>query len=195
MLSALKLGLLGKHFENLVCIAVKVDKVNLNCNWKNVVIIFLDRCTTFSRGWPHWQYGSNTGWVSQTQYVVVIYTGDPRTCAIFILAWASNWGSSGFPRNQNKSGSSGAYVTCIYRSLSMKVNTCKMLHGARRSWAHLFCVCGRPKPEDPQFEPHSWRRHYTGRYRRSGISRVYLWLLYKYDKGHWLKSAYINFSY
>ena len=33
-----------------------------------------------------------------------IYKGDPRTCAIFIPAWGSNWpywGSSGFSRNQN----------------------------------------------------------------------------------------------
>ena len=25
-----------------------------------------------------------------------MYMGDPRTCAIFILEWGSNWGSSGF---------------------------------------------------------------------------------------------------
>ena len=29
--------------------------------------------------------------------------------------------------------------------------------------------------EDPKFEPHGWRRHYTGWYRRSEISGVYLW--------------------
>ena len=26
-----------------------------------------------------------------------IYTGDPRTCAIFIPVWGSNWWYSGFP--------------------------------------------------------------------------------------------------
>ena len=54
-----------------------------------------------------------------------------------------------------------------------------MLHSTWRSWAHLFCVCfcvcGRQKPKDPQLELHGWRRHYTGLYRRSGISGVYLW--------------------
>ena len=40
-----------------------------------------------------------------------IYKGDPRTCAIFIPAWGLNWGSLGFPRNQNNRGSSSAYVT------------------------------------------------------------------------------------
>ena len=47
-----------------------------------------------------------------------------------------------FPRNQNNRGSSGAYVTCIYCGLSMKINTPQTPHGARRSWTHLFCVCG-----------------------------------------------------
>ena len=38
-----------------------------------------------------------------------------------------------------------------------------------------FCVCVRQKHEDPQIEPHGWRRHYIGRYRESGISPLYLW--------------------
>ena len=38
-------------------------------------------------------------------------------------------------------------------------------------------MCGRQKHEYPQFEPHGWRRHYTGRYTRSGISPVYMWCL------------------
>ena len=45
-----------------------------------------------------------------------IHKGDPRTCAIFITAWGSNWGSSGFSRIRNNRGSSGAYVTCIFCS-------------------------------------------------------------------------------
>ena len=83
--------------------------------------------------------------------------------------WVFSW-------NQNNRGSSGAYVTC-YCGLSVKINTRKTPHGARRSWAHLFwvclhCMCCRQIPKDPQFEPHGWWRHYTGWYRRSGISRV-----------------------
>ena len=65
----------------------------------------------------------------------------------------SNWGHSGFSRNQNNRGSSRAYITCIYCGLSVKMNTRKTLHGAWRSWMHLlcvcFCVCGRQKPEYP----------------------------------------------
>ena len=38
---------------------------------------------------------------------------------------------------------------------------------------------GRQKPEDRQFEPHGWQRHYTGRYMMSGISRyIYEYLTY-----------------
>ena len=82
-----------------------------------------------------------------------MYTRDPRTCAIFIPTWGSIWGSSGFSRNQNNRGSSGAYVTCMYCGLSVKTNTRKTPYGARRSWTHLFCICfcmcGRQKPLSP----------------------------------------------
>ena len=71
-----------------------------------------------------------------------------------------------FSSNQNNSGLSGAYVTCIYCSLSVKISTRKSQHIMRRSWRHcfafVFCVCRQQKPKDPQFEPHDWRRHYTG---------------------------------
>ena len=40
----------------------------------------------------------------------------------------------------------------------LKINMCKMPHGARRLWTHLFCicfcVCDWQKPKDPQFDPH-----------------------------------------
>ena len=49
-----------------------------------------------------------------------------------------------FSCNQNTSGSSGAYVTCIYCGLSVKINMCKTLHGAQRLWTHLFFyMCGQ----------------------------------------------------
>ena len=67
---------------------------------------------------------------------------------------------------------------------------CKQSHAKSRAvcedrericFAFAF-VCGRQKHEDPQFEPHGWRRHYTGRYRESGISPLYLWTAgYFYD--------------
>ena len=88
-------------------------------------------------------------------------------------------GVFGFSPYQNNCDLPGAYVTCIYCFLSEKINLRKMGHGTRRSWSHLFCVCfcvcNRQKTRRPQFEPHVWWCHYTRRYRRSGISRVYLW--------------------
>ena len=85
-------------------------------------------------------------------------------------------GVLGFPCNQNNRGSSGAYVTCIYRGPSVKINMRKTLHSARRSWAHLFCMCfcacGRQKPEDPQFEPMA----------DDAITRHWGSLVYIYDK-------------
>ena len=35
--------------------------------------------------------------LTRSQFFPQIYTGDSRTWAIFIPAWGSNWGSSGFP--------------------------------------------------------------------------------------------------
>ena len=46
----------------------------------------------------------------------------------------------------------------------------------RICFAFVFvCVCGRQKPEYPQFEPHGWQHHYTERCMRSGIFLVCLW--------------------
>ena len=111
---------------------------------------------------------SCTGWSTD------IEEGDTRPCTIFIPAWGSIWGSSGFSCNNNNRGSSGVQINCMYCGLSMKTIARYKPRGTQRSWAYLFCVCfcvcGRQKPEDPQIELHGWRRHYTGRYRESGIS-------------------------
>ena len=69
----------------------------------------------------------------------------------------------------------GVYVTCIYCSLSMKINMHEMPHGGQRLWMHFACVCGGKKPKYPKLELHGWRRYYTGRYRRSWISGLNLW--------------------
>ena len=65
------------------------------------------------------------------------------------------------------SGSSGAYITCIYCGLSRKMNTRKTPHDRWRSWTHLLCicfwVCGRQKPQLTM----PW-------YTKSGISLAYL---------------------
>ena len=62
-----------------------------------------------------------------------------------------------FSRNQNNSGSSGVYVTCIYWGLSVKINMRKMPHSTQGSWVHLFCicicVCGRQNPKTPNLSP------------------------------------------
>ena len=68
-----------------------------------------------------------------------IYKGDPRTCAMFILAWGSNWGSSGFSRNQNNRGVSGAsiHLHLLLRSERLHVTTSKTPHDTQRSWMHM----------------------------------------------------------
>ena len=116
-----------------------------------------------------------------------IYKGEPTTCTIFIKAWGSKWGSSGFSCNVNNRGSTGVYVTCIYCGISMKlsvmINRRKTPHGERRSWTFVLCLFLRmwlKKPEDLQFEPYGGRRHCMGQYTRSGISLVYLWKWHKF---------------
>ena len=85
-------------------------------------------------------------------------------------------GSLGFfPSNHNNRDSSGAYVTCIYCGLRVQKNTRTMPHGTQRLWTLLFCVCFFAKTWRPPIWAHGWRRHYTGRYRRTGISHLYLW--------------------
>ena len=88
-----------------------------------------------------------------------IYKGDPRTCAIFILARCSNWRSLGFSHNQINRGSSGACHLHLLRSKR------EDKHAQNAAWRTkimglLFCVCfylcSRQTPEDPQFEPHGW---------------------------------------
>ena len=49
-----------------------------------------------------------------------------------------NLGSSGFSRNQNYRGLSGAHVICMYGNLSVKTNKRKTSYSARRSWKRLF---------------------------------------------------------
>ena len=49
--------------------------------------------------------------------------GDPRTCGIFILGWASNWGLLGFPVIKITMVRQVRMTKlCIYCSLSIKIN-------------------------------------------------------------------------
>ena len=87
-----------------------------------------------------------------------IYKGDPRTCVIFIPAWGSNWGSLGFSRNQNNRGSWGGYVTCIYCSLSVKINPQNIARHAKIVnifvLCLILCVCVVGKnPKTPNLSP------------------------------------------
>ena len=85
----------------------------------------------------HFGIKMKLGWQAQ------IYKGDLRTCAIFIPARKSNWGSLVF-HNQNNRGSSGTYVTCIYCGLSVKINMCKTPHSLKIVDAFVFaCVVSK----------------------------------------------------
>ena len=57
----------------------------------------------------------------------------------------------GFPRNQNNCDLSGAYVTCMQCSLSVKTNTRKM-RGTNITNAFVF-ACVMQKPEEPKLSP------------------------------------------
>ena len=97
-------------------------------------------------------------------YIHHRYTREIPEPAPFLSWHGAQIGVFGFFRNQNNLGSSGAYVTCIYWGLSMKINVCKTLHGTRRLWTHLFCVCflcvWSARNKDSQFEPNGWRCQY-----------------------------------
>ena len=109
-----------------------------------------------------------------------MYKGGPRTLAIFIQAWAQIGVLQVFFCfffflfhfvlfcffvcfvflfffYKDYLGSSGAYATCIYCCLSVKITYVKKPHSMWRSWTHLvcicFCVCGWQKPEDPKLSP------------------------------------------
>ena len=96
----------------------------------------------------------------------------PNVIKYFITAWAKIGGLRVFRQSK------WPVVRLVTVKMSVKINTLKMPQTPRRSWTHLFCVClcmcGRQKPEDLQFEPNGWRRHYTGGIRCLGFPRVYL---------------------
>ena len=92
-----------------------------------------------------------------------IYKGDPRTCYIFISAWGSNLGSSGFSHNKNNCG-------LHYCSLGMETNMIKTQHGSKDRVHICFMLiftCMVCKNQKPPFKPHGWRCHYMGWYTRS----------------------------
>ena len=83
-----------------------------------------------------------------------------------------------FSHNQNNRGSSGACVTYIYCGLSVKTNDRKTLYSMRRSLGTFvlrsFWRAWSAKIWRSPIWAHDWRRHYTGRYTRYGISILYL---------------------
>ena len=139
--------------------------------------MFLDRCCILSdiaRNIIKQQH-TNKAKIIKGRWYPQIYTSDPRTCAILILAWGSNWGPSRFSCNQINRGSSGAYVTYMYCGLSVKTKVAWRSKIVSAFALHLFLRVWSAKTWRPQIEPHGWQCHYMGRYRRSGISGVYLW--------------------
>ena len=67
----------------------------------------------------------------------------------------------------------------MYCGLSMKQSHSKshaVCEDCERICFVFAFACGWQKPEDPQIVPHGWRRQYTGQYRESGISPLYLWI-------------------
>ena len=136
-----------------VCWHFSVFKTNLSV-FKQILELVLNKpLELFPGGLEALIQVSNQVWWMHRS----IYTGDPRTCAILISAWGSNWGSLAFSRYQNTRGLSGVYATCIYCDLSVKINRHKTPHGAWRAWAHLFCICFQcvigKNPKTPNLSP------------------------------------------
>ena len=70
-----------------------------------------------------------------------IYMRHPRTCAIFIPAWDSNWWSSDFTVIKIIVVRHVRMLPAVTYGPSVKMNARKTPHGARRSWTHLLCIC------------------------------------------------------
>ena len=95
-----------------------------------------------------------------------------------------NLGVFGFSSNQNNLW----FVRCVsYLHVPRSEREDKQAQNAVRSTKILkvlfcvyFCLCSLQKLKDSQIEPHGWWYHYTGWYRRSGISGVYLWMQQSY---------------
>ena len=116
----------------------------------------------------------NLWWIFCLQAVAgpQIYSRGPRTYTIFIPAWGSKWGLWVLPAIKNNHGSAGVCV--CYPHVHVKWHTPREDHDC--IWfVFVFVYVVDKNPGDLQMEPHGWRHHYTGRYRRSGISGVYQW--------------------
>ena len=100
-----------------------------------------------------------------------MFTRDSRTCTIFILAWGSNWGSSGF---------SVIKITVVHHVRMLPAWTVvwawrkPCINTTRRSWTHFECVSAKTSLP-PYWAP--WLT--TPIHKISGISGVYLWLHFK----------------
>ena len=128
-------------------------------------------------------------------YLSQIYTRDTRPCAILIPVWGSIWGSAGF----------FFVFKIIMVSQVRKLPACTMVWAWKQSHVkscaacedheHImfcvcFCMCGRQNPKTPKLSPMADSATTRGRYRKSGISGVYLWYLYRlfsyeFGRGCW----------
>ena len=63
-------------------------------------------------------------------------------------------GYSGFSRNQNNPGSSGAYVTCIYCGLRVKIKHASKCGSTSKDRGRIcFWVCGQQNLKTPNMSP------------------------------------------
>ena len=100
--------------------------------------------------------------------------------AISLSNMGSNWEYLGFSHKKEKKKEKNVefdrYVTCIYCGPSVKTNRCKTSIRSEDPGRICSVFVFVWSANTPQFEPCGWRCHYTGQYKRSGSSLVYLWL-------------------
>ena len=71
------------------------------------------------------------------------------------------------------------HQVCVCCGLRKKIYMPKMPYGSKIVGAFVSACVWSAKAKYPHFELHGWRRHYTGWYRSSGISFLYLWSNHK----------------
>ena len=100
----------------------------------------------------------------------------PQNLCHFYPGVGLKLGSLGFSCNQNNCGSSGAYVTCIYCSLIIKINThINIAQHTHIVDAFVLRVWSAKTKKNPIWVPRLMKPLLgAGQYARSGISLVYL---------------------
>ena len=142
-------------FYLLILVLVMIRNIKISCARLSYKIL----CQSWNMLWCYHRYtlrhldpsmGLNLGGLRVFLVIKIIMVRQVRKLPVCTVVWA--WKQS-----------------CV--------KSCPAREDRERICFVFAFACGQQNPEDPQIEPHGWRRHYTGRYRKYGNSGVYLWML------------------